>query len=167
MQHVFLDTTVLRADPRRQKIAFRLLGELAESNQVKIHLSEMTKREFLSQELETLDESKRNLEKSIRRISKLRAMSSVQLATIELGAGSLRAAVSAIESIKGVVSEDFANWAAKSDVRIHPIADKHGARVVEKYFRENRHSRKRSQGATFRTHCCGKLCLIWQGAKNT
>lgn len=52
MLHVVLDTSVYRANPRRNSPPFRALTRLAHAGKVQIHLPDLVKREFLSQQYE-------------------------------------------------------------------------------------------------------------------
>ena len=126
MFHVVLDTTVLRSDPMRRSSALKSLTRLATYGKIQIHLSDVTRREFVSYREQEFDVAIAEAKKCL---TKLR-----EICPGEEGCEKIQQNVEDIEKRRNQVSNHFDKWLAESKVQIHPVDAKHGAAVVDAYF---------------------------------
>lgn len=130
MMHVVADTTVYRADSRREKAAFRALSRLACAGHLMLHIPEIVRREFISQER---DQYSTNVQALLTEFHHL-AKRSLPGAVAEFVAGSIRELASLSADLGNFSEAEFGKWAEQLSATIHPIVESHGARVVEAYF---------------------------------
>ena len=126
MIHVFLDTTVFRDDPLRRKAPFKVIERLAELGKVEIHVSDISRREFITQQEHHFDEQ---IGKLLSAIKDLRT----KIPNEQLLAG-LQREVATVQAKRETIATEFDGWLSRVNAHVHPIAEHHGASVVEKYF---------------------------------
>jgi len=122
----FFDTTVFRQDPLRRKPEFGLIEKLAELDRFKLHLSEITWHEFVTQQELQFDEQVQKVESAVSDIRK-RLKDAKLLAILE-------GEIAALKMKRKVFSEEFSGWLSSLQADVHQIADHHGRAVIKKYF---------------------------------
>jgi hypothetical protein len=131
MLHVVLDTTAYRADPKRHTAAFRALARLASAQELTLHIPEIVRREFISQQREQYARHVQVLLTELRGFAK-RLLPDPVARFLEKSKGDLEV----VDSELSIFAEqEFHDWAAKLSAVHHPIPDSHGIRVVDAYFR--------------------------------
>lgn len=129
MIHVLLDTTAYRADPRREKAAFRVLTQLATTRHLKIHVPAFVEMEFTSQEVAYLDSAFGDADK---------ALAALRKRTPSESRDQLADAEKQLEAIKFRTYEEVRSalkgWAKACEAELHEVQPHHGALVVEAYF---------------------------------
>jgi len=128
--HVFLDTNILSASPRRNTAAFHVLERLGRSGELLVHLSEVTVREFVSQEDSHFEAAIAAARKALNDTKRrgLNADSSQAVADAET-------AVTRLEStLRGMADESLRQWVRELHARVHPPQGEHGAAVLNSYF---------------------------------
>jgi hypothetical protein len=113
--HAFIDTTVLRADPRREKGAFVVVARLAKQSVLRLHLSEVTRREFLSQQDAICAKIVRELRQLVRQ-----PISNPLSASVSSLLNSLP---------ESFVETGFDAWLKDIGAEIHDVGDGHGKLV--------------------------------------
>lgn len=126
MIHILIDSTVLRQDPRRQKGAFRLVSRLAKESKITLHLSDITRREYLSQQNKIVSDQFCKIASGLRGL--LRQPINRVLES------NAKTALDAVLSMQPSVDTDFDCWLNEVNAVIHPIEDSHGRRVLDAYF---------------------------------
>lgn len=128
--HVFLDTSILSANPRRDTAGYRALGRLGASGELVLHLSEITVREFISQ----VDA---HLEKAL---SAMRTAAS-DVRRRGLGADASRLITSFDEAISALASGlrdaprvSLEQWISSVNGQVHPPRLPHIAAMLDNYF---------------------------------
>lgn len=126
MIHVFPDTTVFRDDPMRRKAPFKVVERLAELGKIVVHISEVSRREFVTQQEQHFDDQLAALKKTLKELNK-------KIPDPELLAG-LTKEIDTLQAKRGHVEKEFSDWLSQFRVQVHAVADHHGASVIEKYF---------------------------------
>lgn len=130
MIHVVLDTTVYRADPKREKAAFRALSRLASAQEVTIHIPEVVRREFISQQKEQYSQHLQILLREMRTLARCSLPDSLR-DFLDATTDRVKSAGSQLETFS---EQEFGDWVKNVSAVVHPIADSHGERVVDAYF---------------------------------
>jgi len=130
MIHLFLDTSILRQDPRRRKAGFKSLERLARLEHVLIHVSDIVRREFVSQQIEQYDE---HISKISSGLSGLKRKPLPNQLISELGLFNNTFDVLRSQ-VYTFLEEDFNSWAQLHHVEIHQIQQNHATRVIQSYF---------------------------------
>ena len=126
MIHVFPDTTVFRDDPSRQKAPFKVVERLAELGKLTLHVSDISRREFITQQELHFDEQLGKLNSSLNALHK-------KIPSAELLAG-VKREVESLKKKRNEFSREFDAWLSKLGATVHQVADRHGRTVVDKYF---------------------------------
>lgn len=130
MIHVVADTTAYRADPRREKAAFRALSRLAQAGQLTLHIPEIVRREAVSQQREQYSKDVEALRTALHNLGRRPLTDTL--------ADYLRASMERLASLSAELAafaeSDFAAWEISVSAVPHPIGDSHGAQVIEAYF---------------------------------
>jgi len=141
---VFLDTEILRRDPFRRRGAFAALKHLVSAGSIRLHLSEITVREFTSSQQAEADAAVRAAESALRRAQLYAAQASAEKldvaakALVDIGADAADTLRSALD-----------DWCASHGVQIHPVHESHGQKVVGAYFAGSAPFRKPKERTDF------------------
>lgn len=130
MIHVVADSTVYRADPRREKAAFTSLTRLAQGKHVTLHIPDVVRREFLSQEEVYHHENATAIEAALRSLGKR----PLDAAGAELLKKVAEASADMPAKLKASGAQQFSDWSKSISAVDHPIDPAHGARVMDSYF---------------------------------
>lgn len=130
MIHVVADTTVYRADPKREKAAFRALSRLAQAGYLTLHIPEIVRREFVSQQQSQYAEHLEALRSGLHSMGR-RALPEAAASVLGAVTDQLASLSSDLAAFAG---DEFAKWATEVSGVVHPIRESHGVRVVEAYF---------------------------------
>lgn len=122
----FFDTTVFRNDPLRNTPEFALVKRLGELSRLELHLSEVSRREFISQQESHFDEQLAKVRAALGNIRR-RVPDAKLLASAE-------DEIDGITSQRSILTEEFDCWLADVSSIVHPVAEHHGSRVVTSYF---------------------------------
>lgn len=130
MLHVVLDTSIYTGNPRRSSPPFWALMRLAKASAVKLYISEITTREFASQQREKVETPLKEVVASLKRLRKANAVDKFNtFANSTIAAAEAMSSNAAPESAK-----EFAKWL--KDLKVSEIAmtleDAQGA--FEAYF---------------------------------
>lgn len=129
MIDVVIDTSIYRADPKREKAAFRVLTKLATNGFVRVHIPHVVEREFSTQQLSSLESTFGEAKKFV---SSARKKVSESLAQEINGMDKL------IEAFRTKAEEDVATslsrWATDIKAEIHATKPHHGELVLNSYF---------------------------------
>lgn len=118
---VFLDSTTLKSDKNRNSYNFSILSRLAKEKSIKIHLSEMNKREFTSAIEHDFDTTKDLISKKLNSISEY------------LSNGEITIPIDEIERSKCLAIQEFEKWLSDSKCTIHEI-NQFCSNVFDSYF---------------------------------
>lgn len=130
MLHLFLDTSIFRANPERNSAAFQVVARIGNSGGLTIHIPYVVRREFLTHREDEyvgpLDEAQKQLQKLSRR----------QLPTeLEKNIKQAQELISNSTPIsKGWVHEEFDLWCAQAGAKKYKVANHHGLKVLDAYF---------------------------------
>ncbi|MEQ1919765.1 MAG: hypothetical protein ABL955_11250, partial [Elusimicrobiota bacterium] len=130
MIHVVADSNVYRADPRREKAAFKALGRLAQGKHLTLHIPEIVRREFLSQEEVYHQDHVRAIEGALRSLGKR----PLDAAAFEILKKVSDAGVDLTAKLKTSGKKEFDDWSKGISAVNHPIDSSHGAKVMDAYF---------------------------------
>ncbi len=129
MIDVVIDTNIYRADPKREKAAFRILTKLAENGFARIHIPRVVEREFSGHQLSLIDSTFGDASKFI---SNVRKRLSDSLITNVKGVEVL------IKELRSKAEEEVSNsllrWADEIGATLHEPQPHHGELVLESYF---------------------------------
>lgn len=129
MIHVVIDTSIYRADPKREKAAFRVLAKLATNGFIRVHIPHVVEREFSTQQLSSLEGAFGEAKKSVSSIrKKVSELLTPELIGIDKIIEAFRAKAEA--EITGSLS----NWAAEIGAEAHHTQPHHGKLVLDAYF---------------------------------
>ena len=130
MEHVLIDTSTYRADPRRVKPEFRALKRLARARAVQLHVPHYVKEEFLSQqrcginkELEAIGAAARTL---------LRLGGNADL--IRYAETTEASAARTAQQVWEWSGRQFQAWVEECHAIVHPVQPEHSLRVTNDYF---------------------------------
>ena len=130
MNHILIDTNIFASDQKRSRPAFRALTRLAGAGKLQLHIPEVVRREFLSQQEQKLKSA----------LKDLRNASHSMLAIVEddelrvLAESNLSAVKSKSVNISQCVTKDFEAWISKTNAIEHKVRSKHGQSVISAYF---------------------------------
>lgn len=130
MIHVVADSTVYREDPRREKAAFTSLTRLAQGKHVTLHIPDVVRREFLSQEEVYHQENASKIEAGLRSLGKR----PLDAAGVDLLKKIADASADLVSKMKASGERQFSEWSKSIAAVDHPIDPAHGARVMDSYF---------------------------------
>ncbi len=130
MLHVVLDTSVYRANPRRNSPPFRALTRLAHAGKVQIHLPDLVKREFLSQQYERVAAELKDLHDHAARLR--RTTSSKNL--VELAETVLEASQLEGKTVQASADEELDEWLKATNAAQEPLTAKQVRRAFRDYF---------------------------------
>lgn len=126
MIHVVLDTTVLRNDPLRRSSALKALRRLAMHGKLQIHISDISRREFITSRQLDFDSAIADTQKSIKKLR------DIYPSVTECD--EMQDTVEEIKSHRGQVSDEFENWLGETKAEVHPAKAEHGLAVLDAYF---------------------------------
>ena len=130
MIHIVADSNVYRADPRREKAAFKTLERLAQTGHVTLHIPEIVRREFLSQEEALHETFVGAIHGTLRSISH-RPLDAAMLAEAKKIADDN---ADLFARLKAAAAKEFADWAASISAVQHPLDPSHGSNMLDAYF---------------------------------
>ena len=130
MNIVVLDTEVLKRDPKRIKGPFLALSKLANKEQVRIHISEISVREFLSDQQNKLNTVFDKGLSSINSLHKYPIPGEFQKSLAEL---TQTFEQSKIDTFKEI-TRGFNKWCESSKVKIDSVKQEHTAQMLDAYF---------------------------------
>lgn len=130
MIHVVADSTVYRADPRREKAGFKAVARLAQGKHVTFHVPDIVRREFLSQEEEIQEKNAKAIQDSLKNLGK-RPLDAAGADFLKKVSG---ASADMAAKLKESAAKEFADWSKSISAVDHPIDQAHGARVMDSYF---------------------------------
>jgi hypothetical protein len=120
--HVFIDTTVLCSDPSRTKKAFAEVSRLARKRKLQLHISEVSRREYPSNQKELCGEI-------IRELTRLRRHPLHDSIQTQLGS-----ILHNLPKSDDCIDANFDEWLKGVNAIVHPVQDHHGQKVVNAYF---------------------------------
>lgn len=126
MINVFFDTTTFRDDPLRRKSPFKVIERLADLGKLKLHVSEVSRREFITQQEIHFDDQIKKLKSAIGDFRK-----KIPIADLVDG---IEKEVALLQQSRGSLGHEFDEWLKKLGANVHSVSDHHGASVVKKYF---------------------------------
>jgi hypothetical protein len=132
--HIFLDTCVLTRDPKRDTAAFRALERLAQKGSVTIHVSDVTVREFVSQEEGQFEKLVNQLQNTLRDIQRRippgealgKRIASIRTSIQSLG-----------EGLDIIAKNALPDWMNRVKAKVYGQRPDDGKRVLESYFHGN------------------------------
>jgi hypothetical protein len=130
MIHVVADTTAYRADPKRDKAAFRAIARLAHAGYLVLHIPDIVRREFVSQQRQQYSKHIQALRAELHDFGRR----SLPTAVADYVGGVLGRLAPLDVDLRAFAEDEFAEWASAMSAVIHPIGQSHGGRVVEAYF---------------------------------
>jgi len=130
LEHVLIDTSIYRADPKRSKPAFRALSRLARAGSVQIHIPKYVREEFLSQQSYAIGKQTAAIRAAADAI--LRSTSEANLRTYAENTVQMIAKIE--QGVREWTTNEFQAWITECRVREYPIQPDHGQRVTEAYF---------------------------------
>lgn len=129
MIDVVIDTSIYRADPKREKAAFRILTKLATNGFAQVHIPHVVEREFSTQQLlsleNTFSEARKFVSSARKKVSESLAQ---EVSGIEKIVEEFRAKAEA------EVGSSLSKWAADINAKIHATQPHHGELVLNSYF---------------------------------
>lgn len=129
MIDVVIDTNIYRADPKREKAAFRVLTKLAENGFFRIHIPRVVEREFSSQQLLSLESTFGDASKFV---------SNVRKKISEPLAANVKDIEGLIEALRSKAEEEasgsLSRWADEIGATLHEPQPYHGQLVLDAYF---------------------------------
>jgi hypothetical protein len=129
MIDVVIDTSSYRADPKREKAAFRILTKLATNGFVRVHIPHVVEREFSTQQLtsleSTLGEARKFTSSARKRVSEslTQEVNGIEKIIEEFGA-----------KAEAEVASSLSKWAKYINAQIHVTQAHHGELVLNAYF---------------------------------
>ena len=129
MIDVVIDTSIYRADPKREKAAFRVLNKLATNGYVRVHIPHVVEREFSTQQLTSLEstfgEARKFVSSARKRVSESLTQ---EVNGIDKHIEAFRAKAEA------EVASSLSKWASDINAEIHATQPHHGELVLNAYF---------------------------------
>ncbi len=129
MIDLVVDTSIYRADPKREKAAFRVLTKLATNGFVRVHIPYVVEREFSTQQLSSLESTFGEARKFV---------ASARKKVSESIAQEVNEIDKLIEIFRAKAEEDVATsllrWTADIKAEIHATQPHHGELVLNSYF---------------------------------
>jgi len=129
---VFLDTSVLSGAPRRDSAAFRVLEILAKNGFVVLHLSDVTVREFVSQQESALKKAIEKAQNALQDIQRRVPNGERRIATALQRTSDALTALH--EKLACFAEEEFTDWLQSVRAVVHRPQPTHGDRVLDAYF---------------------------------
>lgn len=126
MIHVALDTTALRADPARKSADWRVIEKLAAKGKLQLYISEICRREFVTQQQAKYQAELSNAKKSIRTIKSILKEKDSK--------GDVSSGIDALGSRLAEIGDVFYKWIRDINCTVIEIADAHGKDVIDRYF---------------------------------
>lgn len=129
MIDVVIDTSIYRTDPKREKAAFRVLTKLATNGFVRVHIPRVVEREFVTQQLASLETTfgeSRKFVSSIRK--KISESLTPEVNSIDKSIEAFRVKAEA------EIASSLSNWAEEISAEVHPAQPHHGELVLDAYF---------------------------------
>ena len=130
MIHIVADSTVYRADPRREKAAFKALARLAESEHVTLHIPEIVRREFLSQEEELHEKSAKAILDAVHSLGRRPLDAAVAAEVKKIGDDNS----GLVAKLKAAAAKEFSDWGRSISAVEHPLDPSHGGKMLDSYF---------------------------------
>jgi hypothetical protein len=130
MQHVVVDTSIYRSDPKRSKAAFRALARLARARKIQIHVPYYIKKEFLTQQYSQLTGAIEGIQGHANAILRKTGHRKFEkyAKTTERDASTL------IKKAITWADEEFNEWLKECHAIEHRVKPEHGLRVTDDYF---------------------------------
>ena len=130
MKIVILDTEVLKRDPKRIKGPFLALSKLAQNELIEIHLSEISVKEFLSDQKTKIEAVFSKAQTSLNSLYKQPISDDFLNSLTDL----TKKIVTEKHDAFDRVSKDFDYWCEENSVKIDLVKEEHGNKVLEGYF---------------------------------
>ena len=130
MNIVILDTEVLKRDPKRIKGPFLALSKLARKKRIKIHIPEISVREFLSDQQNKLNNVFSKGLSSVNSILKYPIPSEFQTTIVKLTQTFDQSKQKTFEQIH----QSFNEWCELNQVEVDPVKQEHAAQMFDAYF---------------------------------
>jgi hypothetical protein len=130
MIHVVADTTVYRADPKRERAAFRAVSRLAHAGHLVLHIPDIVRREFVSQQRQQYSKHIAALRTELHDLGRR----PLPIAVADYVDGALGNLASLSAELESFAEDEFAQWTRRVSAVVHPIGESHGGRVVDAYF---------------------------------
>lgn len=129
--HIFIDTSVLSNVPKRDSAAFGTIDRLALNNDIAIHVSEVSVREFVSQEEAHLEASIEQVRTQLRSVLRRLPPSEAVIKTV---VALQQSADLLAQQLALSATTAFPNWLQRLGAVVHAPKPDHGARVLWGYF---------------------------------
>jgi PIN domain len=130
MQHVVIDTSIYRRDPKRDGTSFRALTRLSSARKVQIHVPYYVKKEFVTQQYSLLEKDIRGIQTQANKI--LRKTHHTKFA--KYATATQRDASAIVTKMMAWADEEFGEWLKQCHAIEHPVEPEHGLRVTDDYF---------------------------------
>lgn len=127
---VILDTEVLRRDPKRIKGPFLALSNLAKNEKIQIHISEISVKEFLSDQRIKVDAVFSKAIASLNSLKKYPIPRVFKESLIDLVQISNQSQADTFDKI----SKSFYDWCKLNNVKIECVRHEHASLMLESYF---------------------------------
>lgn len=129
--HIFLDTSVLSHAPKRDNAAFGTITRLAVNKDAIVHLSDVTFREFVSQEEAHFKTSIEEIRKALKALQRRIPASESVLSQVE---SNLTATVVLEKRLNTSAQTSLLNWLRVAGAEIYTPKSDHIDRVLTSYF---------------------------------
>lgn len=130
MINIVADSTVYRADPRREKAAFKALARLASGGLVTLHIPEIVRREFLSQEEELHEKNVKAILGAVHGLGRRPLDAAVAAEVKKIGDDTS----GLVANLKTAAAKEFTDWVRSISAAEHPLDSSHGGKMLESYF---------------------------------
>lgn len=127
---VILDTEVLKRDPKRTKGPFSALSRLAKDGIVRIHISEISVKEFLSDQQSLLRSSMDKVKASLNELFRF----PIPPETGDVLSETLSSLAEMETLTFRKIKESFDHWCIENGVLIETVKGNHGQEMLEAYF---------------------------------
>jgi len=130
MEHVLIDTSIYRTDPRRIKADFRALKRLARAGAVRLHVPHYVKEEFLSQQRYGMNKELETIEAAAKTLLRLGGNADL----IRYAEATEASAAQTAKQVREWSAGEFQAWIEECHAIVHPVQPEHGASVTNDYF---------------------------------
>lgn len=127
MLHVFVDTNIFSKNKLRESAVFRVFSRASCRGEIKLHISEITRREFVTQNEINFDKNIENIWSALADIGKDIPKS-----------GCLKRMQIALEALKAereCFEREFDAWLENNQVQIHSVSEKYLLPMLDSYFK--------------------------------
>ncbi|GAB6139265.1 PIN domain-containing protein [Halanaerobaculum tunisiense] len=130
MLHVLMDTSVFRSNPPRKKPIFKSIVKVSRNNELKLHVPELVKREFLSQNYTHYKNDFEDLEKGLNGLLR-RSLPEDLENNLEKFQEDIN---NYPEKIRKHINDEFDDWLDSIQSKKYKITLKHTRQTFDKYF---------------------------------